>query len=67
MGLYDTTGNIQHVFAVHQADFLAGGLVLLVFSAWWGLHRLATATCLSDGGCVLKMSWTVANQMIATT
>jgi len=53
MGLYDTTGSIQHVFAVHQADFLAGGLVLLVFSAWWGLHRLATATCLSDGGCVL--------------
>lgn len=49
VGLYGTTGTLQHFFAVHQTQFLAASLALLVVTGWWGLHKIATAACLSDG------------------
>lgn len=51
VGLYGTTGTLQHFFAVHQAQFLAASLALLAVTGWWGLRKIATATCLSDDGC----------------
>ena len=53
MGLYTTSGTLQHFFAVHQTEFLAGSLALLVLMSWWGLHKVARAACLADGGCAL--------------
>lgn len=46
VGLYDTTGTLQHFFAVHQVEFLTGSLGLLVFTGWWGLRKVSTAACL---------------------
>lgn len=51
LSLYSTTGAVQHFFAVHQSDLLAASLVLLVLTGWWGLHKVATASCLSAEGC----------------
>lgn len=51
VGLYTTTGTLQHFFAVHQTEFLATSLVLLAIMCWWGLHRVAKSSCLSDDGC----------------
>ncbi|MDE3140110.1 MAG: hypothetical protein KGL05_09810 [Acidobacteriota bacterium] len=51
VGLYGTTGTLQHFFAAHQTEFLAGSLALLVFSSWWGLRKVATAACLAGTTC----------------
>ncbi|MCL4422469.1 MAG: hypothetical protein M1115_04760 [Actinobacteria bacterium] len=51
--LYSTTGSVQHFFAVHQTEFLAGSFALLLLSAIWGLHKVATASCISKDGCGL--------------
>lgn len=51
IGLYDTTGTVQHFFAVHQTEFLAASLAVLVLAGWWGLRKVATAACLSEEGC----------------
>mgnify|MGYP001773661466 CR=1 FL=1 len=51
VGLYTTTGVLQHFFAIHQTEFLAASLGLLVMMGWWGLRKLARSTCLADGGC----------------
>jgi len=51
VGLYTSTGNVQHFFAVHQTDFLSSSLALLVLMCWWGLRKVARATCLGDDGC----------------
>lgn len=51
VGLYGTTGALQHFFALHQTSFLAASLVLLALSGWWGLHKVSTAACLSEDGC----------------
>jgi hypothetical protein len=51
VGLYGTTGTLQHFFAVHQTQFLAASLALLALTGWWGLRKIATAACLSDDGC----------------
>jgi hypothetical protein len=51
VGLYGTTGALQHFFAVHQGDFLAASAVLLALTSWWGLRKVATAECLSGDGC----------------
>lgn len=51
VGLYGTTGTLQHFFAVHQTQFLAASLVLLALAGWWSLRKIATAACLSDDGC----------------
>ncbi len=51
VGLYGTTGTLQHFFAVHQTEFLAASLVLLALTGWWGLRKVATAACLSEDGC----------------
>ncbi|MHB1486595.1 MAG: hypothetical protein ACYCS7_09955 [Acidimicrobiales bacterium] len=53
VGLYGTTGTLQHFFAVHQTEFLAASATLLAATGWWGLHKIANATCLSDEGCVV--------------
>ncbi|MDA8357621.1 MAG: hypothetical protein M0Z95_15300 [Actinomycetota bacterium] len=45
MGLYTTTGTLQHVFAVRQSEFLAASLVLLAAMCWWGLRKLARSQC----------------------
>ena len=53
VGLYSTTGTLQHFFASYQTEFLSASFALLVFSAWWGIRKVATAVCLgpssSDG------------------
>lgn len=51
VGLYGTTGSMQHFLAAHQTEFLAASFGVLVVAAWWGLHKVGTATCLSETGC----------------
>lgn len=51
LGLYGTTGALQHFFATRQTEFLAASLVLLAATGWWGLHKIATAPCLAEEGC----------------
>lgn len=45
VGVYSTTGALQHLFATHQTQFFVGSLTLMLVSAGWGLRDLATATC----------------------
>jgi hypothetical protein len=54
VGLYGTTGTLQHFFAVHQTEFLSASLVLLLVTGWWGLHKVARAACLSEEGCAIE-------------
>lgn len=51
VGLYTTSGTLQHFFAVHQNQFLFASAGLLVLTGWWGLRKVATAACLDDDGC----------------
>jgi hypothetical protein len=51
LALYSTTGAVQHVFATYQPEFLGGSLLLLLVTAAWGLHRVATAPCCADDRC----------------
>ncbi len=51
LGLYGATGALQHFFAVHQSEFLSASAVLLAVTCWWGLRKVAMATCLADEGC----------------
>jgi hypothetical protein len=51
LGLYGTTGALQHFFAVHQAEFLSASALLLAATCWWGLRKVANATCVSEDGC----------------
>ena len=53
VGLYTTTGTLQHFFAVHQSEFLAASLVLLAFTCWWGLRKVARSQCLTEDGCAV--------------
>jgi hypothetical protein len=54
VGLYTTTGTLQHFFAVHQTEFFAVSLALLVLMTWWGLRKVTRASCLSEEGCELE-------------
>jgi hypothetical protein len=54
MSLYSTTGVLQHFFATHQSEFLVASVVLLVLTAWRGLHKVATASCLSGNSCDIE-------------
>ena len=54
VGLYGTTGTLQHFFAVHQTEFLSASLALLAGTAWWGLHKVARAACMSEEGCAIE-------------
>jgi len=54
VGLYGTTGTLQHFFAVHQTEFLSASLVLLLVTGWWGLHKVARSACLSEEGCAIE-------------
>ncbi len=54
VGLYTTTGTLQHFFAVHQDEFLAASLVLLACTAWWGLRKLVRSECCTEDGCALE-------------
>jgi hypothetical protein len=51
VGLYTTTGTLQHFFAVNQTEFFAASLALLTLMAWWGLRKVARASCLTEDGC----------------
>jgi hypothetical protein len=51
VGLYTTSGTLQHFFALHQTQLLSASLALLVVTGWWGLRKVATAACLSEAGC----------------
>ena len=51
VGLYTTTGTLQHFFAVHQTEFLSSSLVLLALMCWWGLRRVARSQCLTEAAC----------------
>ena len=53
VGLYTTTGTLQHFFAVHQSEFLAASLALLALMSWWGLRKVARAACLAEHGCAV--------------
>lgn len=48
LALYSTTGAIQHVFATYQPEFLGGSFALLLVTAAWGLHKVATAPCCGE-------------------
>lgn len=52
VSLFGVTGALQHFFAVHEIDFLAGSLVVLAASAWWALHGVARSACLAGNGCM---------------
>ena len=54
VGLYGTTGTLQHFFAVHQTEFLSASLAVLVVTGWWGLRKVARAACLSEEGCAVE-------------
>ncbi len=54
VGLYTTTGALQHFFAVHQTEFLFASLALLVLMCWWGLRKVVLSECLCDDGCALE-------------
>ena len=49
--VYGATGAWQYFFAVHRTAFLAGSLVVLAVTAWWGLRRIARGKCAGDQGC----------------
>ena len=51
VGLYTTTGTLQHFFAVHQTGFLSASLVLLALMCWWGLRKVARSQCFTDAAC----------------
>jgi hypothetical protein len=51
VGVYSTTGSLQHFFAVHETAFFVASLGLLAATGWWSLRRLARACCLTDTGC----------------
>ena len=54
VGLYTTTGTLQHFFAVHQTEFLAASLVLLALMCWWGLRKVARSQCFTEDGCAVE-------------
>ncbi|MDA8360174.1 MAG: hypothetical protein M0Z95_28620 [Actinomycetota bacterium] len=54
VGLYSTTGTLQHFFAVHQTEFLSASLVLLGLMSWWGLRKVARSQCLTEDGCAVE-------------
>jgi hypothetical protein len=54
VGLYTTTGTLQHFFAVHQTEFLAASLLLLALMCWWGLRKVARSQCFSEEGCAVE-------------
>ena len=53
VGLYTTTGTLQHFFAVHQTEFLSASLVLLACMCWWGLRKVACSQCFTEDGCAI--------------
>ncbi|MGC8511366.1 MAG: hypothetical protein ACP5PB_10925 [Acidimicrobiales bacterium] len=53
VGLYTTTGTLQHFFAVHQVEFLTASLALLATMGWWGLRKLTRSECFTDDGCAI--------------
>lgn len=53
VGLYTTTGTLQHFFAVHQTEFLSASLVLLALMCWWGLRKVARSQCLTEDRCAV--------------
>ncbi len=54
VGLYTTTGALQHFFAVHQTELLSASLALLALTCWWGLRKVARSACLFDDGCGIE-------------
>ena len=63
VGLYSTTGTLQHFFATYQTEFLSASLALVIFSSWSGIRKVATAACLapssSDGAssCDVRLAY----------
>ena len=56
VGLYTTTGTLQHFFAVHQTEFLVASLMLLALMCWWGLRKVARSQCLTEDGCAVEVT-----------
>ncbi|HLI45547.1 MAG TPA: hypothetical protein VKU92_13885 [Acidimicrobiales bacterium] len=56
VGLYTTTGTVQHFFAVHETEFLSASLVLLALTCWWGLRQVARSGCFGEEGCAAEHS-----------
>ncbi len=54
VGLYSTTGTLQHFFAVHQTEFLVSSLVLLAVLCWWGLRKVGRSQCFTEDGCAVE-------------
>lgn len=53
VGLYSTTGAVQHFFAVHQSEILSASLALLAIMGWWGLRKLTHSRCFTGEGCAV--------------
>ena len=69
VSVYGTTGTIQHFFATHQTDFFVGSLLFMALTAWWSIHKIGKATCLT-GGCDFKPNEDVADsfdQIVSST
>jgi hypothetical protein len=49
VSVYGTTGTLQHFFATNQTQFFVGSLLVMTLTAWWSIHRITKATCLTDG------------------
>ncbi|MGC8463176.1 MAG: hypothetical protein ACP5P9_05855 [Acidimicrobiales bacterium] len=67
VGLYTTTGTLQHFFAVHQTEFLAASLVLLAVLCWWGLHKVARSQCFTEDGCAVETAPDEAPDVVAAS
>jgi hypothetical protein len=49
VSVYGTTGTLQHFFATNQTEFFVGSLLAMALTAWWSIHKITKATCLTDG------------------
>lgn len=49
LSVYGTTGSLQHFFATYQTQFFVGSFLLIALSAWWSVHRITIASCVSNG------------------
>lgn len=56
VSLYGATGAFQHFFATYQTEFLISSLLLLIFSGWWALRRVAQSVCWAEAGCAIELS-----------
>ena len=67
VGLYTTTGTLQHFFAVHQTEFLATSLILLSLMCWWGLRKVTRSQCFTEDGCAVEATPSEVSDVVSDT